>query len=82
MRTDRAAGTLTTLCSQGPHRSGTVLRRLRAHELRGEITLQLALAEAALDDPNADTDALRHGRRRRLRIKIDFPTATGAPVAR
>jgi signal transduction histidine kinase len=30
-----------------------------AHELRGEITLQLALAEATLDDPNADTAALR-----------------------
>jgi signal transduction histidine kinase len=30
-----------------------------AHELRGEITLQLALAEAALADPNADTAALR-----------------------
>ena len=30
-----------------------------AHELRGEITLQLALAEATLSDPNADTAALR-----------------------
>jgi signal transduction histidine kinase len=30
-----------------------------AHELRGEITLQLALAEATLADPNADTAALR-----------------------
>ena len=30
-----------------------------AHELRGEITHQLALAEATLADPNADTGALR-----------------------
>jgi hypothetical protein len=30
-----------------------------AHELRGEITLQLMLAEATLADPNADTAALR-----------------------
>jgi signal transduction histidine kinase len=30
-----------------------------AHELRGEITLQLALAEATLADPNANIDALR-----------------------
>lgn len=30
-----------------------------AHELRGEIALQLALAEATLADPNADTAALR-----------------------
>jgi signal transduction histidine kinase len=30
-----------------------------AHELRGEITLQLALAEATLADPSADTAALR-----------------------
>jgi signal transduction histidine kinase len=30
-----------------------------AHELRGEITLQLALAEATLADPTADTVALR-----------------------
>jgi signal transduction histidine kinase len=30
-----------------------------AHELRGEITLQLALAEATLADPDADTTALR-----------------------
>ncbi|HEY5431179.1 MAG TPA: histidine kinase dimerization/phospho-acceptor domain-containing protein [Solirubrobacteraceae bacterium] len=30
-----------------------------AHELRGEITLQLALAEATLADPNADMAALR-----------------------
>ncbi len=30
-----------------------------AHELRGEITLQLALASIALEEPNADTIALR-----------------------
>ncbi|MFZ0376239.1 MAG: histidine kinase dimerization/phospho-acceptor domain-containing protein, partial [Solirubrobacteraceae bacterium] len=30
-----------------------------AHELRGELTLQIALAEATLADPNADTAALR-----------------------
>jgi signal transduction histidine kinase len=30
-----------------------------AHELRGEIALQLTLAELALADPNADTAALR-----------------------
>jgi len=30
-----------------------------AHELRGEITLQLALAESTLADPDADTAALR-----------------------
>jgi signal transduction histidine kinase len=30
-----------------------------AHELRGEITLQLSLAEVALADPNADTVTLR-----------------------
>ena len=41
-----------------------------AHELRGEITVQLALAEAVLTDPNADIAALRregHGRGRGLR---------------
>jgi signal transduction histidine kinase len=30
-----------------------------AHELRGEIAVQLALAQATLADPNADTAALR-----------------------
>jgi signal transduction histidine kinase len=30
-----------------------------AHELRGEISLQLTLAQATLADPNADTAALR-----------------------
>ncbi|HYB30080.1 MAG TPA: hypothetical protein VEF89_25965 [Solirubrobacteraceae bacterium] len=30
-----------------------------ANELRGSVTLQLALAEATLADPNADTAALR-----------------------
>jgi signal transduction histidine kinase len=30
-----------------------------AHELRGEVTLQLAIAEATLADPEADTAALR-----------------------
>jgi signal transduction histidine kinase len=30
-----------------------------AHELRGEVTLQLALAQATLADPNSDTAALR-----------------------
>jgi signal transduction histidine kinase len=30
-----------------------------AHELRGEITIQLALAEATLADPDADTTTLR-----------------------
>ncbi len=30
-----------------------------AHELRGEIAVQLALAEATLADPNADSVALR-----------------------
>ena len=30
-----------------------------AHELRGGITVQVALTEATLSDPNADTVALR-----------------------
>ena len=30
-----------------------------AHEMRGELTLQLALASIALEEPNADTIALR-----------------------
>ena len=30
-----------------------------AHELRGELTLQLALASIALEEPDADTVALR-----------------------
>jgi signal transduction histidine kinase len=36
-----------------------VLAAYAAHELRGEITLQLALASIALAEPNADTIALR-----------------------
>ena len=40
-------------------RSGRCFVAYAAHELRGEITLQLALAEATLADPNADTAALR-----------------------
>ena len=47
------AGTLTTSTA------GALFIAYAAHELRGEITLQLALAEVALADPNADTATLR-----------------------
>ena len=41
------------------HSRGPLFIAYAAHELRGEITLQLALAEVALADPNADTATLR-----------------------
>jgi signal transduction histidine kinase len=51
-------GTLTTFASDLSEADRCFLA-YAAHELRGEITLQLALAEATLADPNADTAALR-----------------------
>jgi signal transduction histidine kinase len=49
---------MTTFAS-GPREADRCFVAYAAHELRGEITLQLALAEATLADPNADTAALR-----------------------
>jgi signal transduction histidine kinase len=51
-------GTLTTLAGHISQADRCFIA-YAAHELRGEITLQLALAEATLADPNADTAALR-----------------------
>ena len=50
--------TLTTLATEHSE-AERYFAAYAAHELRGEITLQLALAEATLADPNADTAALR-----------------------
>jgi signal transduction histidine kinase len=52
-------GTLTTSAARGFSGADACFVAYAAHELRGEITLQLALAEATLTDPNADTAALR-----------------------
>jgi signal transduction histidine kinase len=50
--------TLTTLTSDTSEADRCFIA-YAAHELRGEITLQLALAESTLADPDADTSALR-----------------------
>jgi signal transduction histidine kinase len=52
-------GTLTTSAARKLSEPEGRFIAYAAHELRGEITLQLALAEATLADPNADTAALR-----------------------
>jgi signal transduction histidine kinase len=52
------SGTLTTFASDRSQAERWFVA-CAAHELRGEITLQLALAEATLADPNADRAALR-----------------------
>jgi signal transduction histidine kinase len=51
-------GALRTFASD-PSEAGRRFVAYAAHELRGEITLQLALAEATLADPNADTASMR-----------------------
>ena len=51
-------GTMTTFASDLSEAERCFVA-YAAHELRGEITLQLTLAEATLADPNADTAALR-----------------------
>ncbi len=51
--------TLMTSAARDVSESERCFAAYAAHELRGEITLQLALAEATLADPNADTAALR-----------------------
>ena len=50
--------TMTTFASDLSEADGCFVA-YAAHELRGEITLQLTLAEVALADPEADTAALR-----------------------
>jgi len=52
-------GTMTTSAARNLSEADGRLIAYAAHELRGEITLQLALAEATLADPNAGTAALR-----------------------
>jgi signal transduction histidine kinase len=52
-------GTLTTSTAGKLLEADRCFVAYAAHELRGEISLQLALAEATLADPNADTAALR-----------------------
>jgi signal transduction histidine kinase len=52
-------GTLTTSATRKRSEAERRFIAYAAHELRGEITLQIALAEIALADPNADTAALR-----------------------
>ncbi len=54
-----SGGTLTTSAAWHPAEPERCFAAFAAHELRGEITLQLALAEATLADPTADTAALR-----------------------
>ena len=51
-------GTMTTFASDLSEAERCFVA-YAAHELRGEITLQLTLAEATLADPDADTAALR-----------------------
>jgi signal transduction histidine kinase len=51
--------TLTTSVAGQVSDAGGEFVAFAAHELRGELTLQLALAQAALADPHADTAALR-----------------------
>jgi signal transduction histidine kinase len=58
LRTFHGGGTLTTFASDLSEADGCFVA-YAAHELRGEITLQLALAEATLADPNVDLAALR-----------------------
>jgi signal transduction histidine kinase len=53
------AATLTTSAAADLSEADRCFVAYAAHELRGEITLQLALAEATLADPNADAAALR-----------------------
>jgi signal transduction histidine kinase len=50
---------LTTSAARSLFEADRCFVAYAAHELRGEITLQLTLAEATLADPNADTAALR-----------------------
>jgi signal transduction histidine kinase len=52
-------GTLTTSAARNLSEADGCFVAYAAHELRGEITLQLTLAEVALADPNADTASLR-----------------------
>ncbi len=54
-----SGGTLTTSAAWNPAEPERCFAAFAAHELRGEITLQLALAEVTLADPTADTVALR-----------------------
>jgi signal transduction histidine kinase len=51
-------GTLKTFAGD-PREADRRFVAYAAHELRGEIALQLALAEATLADPNADTAVMR-----------------------
>lgn len=51
-------GTLTTSAATDLSQADGCFIAYAAHELRGEISLQLMLAEAALADPNADTATL------------------------
>ena len=55
-----------------------------AHELRGEIAIQLALAEATLADPNAGTAALREMGAASVKscvlLRKDLPTARAVRV--
>ena len=53
------AGTLATSAARDLPEAERRFITYAAHELRGEITLQLTLAEVALADPNADTATLR-----------------------
>jgi signal transduction histidine kinase len=52
-------GMLTTSAARDLSEADRYFVAYAAHELRGEITLQLALAETTLADPDADTAALR-----------------------
>ncbi|HTU87298.1 MAG TPA: HAMP domain-containing sensor histidine kinase [Solirubrobacteraceae bacterium] len=54
-----ADGTLTTSATRNLFEVERCFVACAAHELRGELTLQRALAEAALRDANADKDSLR-----------------------
>ena len=58
-RAECDGGTPTTSAAWNPAETERCFAAFAAHELRGEITLQLTLAEATLADPTADTAALR-----------------------
>lgn len=54
-----SAATLASLAARGRSEADPDFLAYAAHELRGEITLQLTLAEVALANPDADTASLR-----------------------
>ena len=58
-RREQGGGLLTTSAARDVSEAERCFVAYAAHELRGEIAVQLTLAEVALGDPNADVAALR-----------------------